>query len=304
MRYRITFLILLIISIIGITVYYYGYVPDTPKNNREEEIEKPIVKPLMFSISKEQFQQGDYIKVTINNIGNNKLRVDNNIETTSSNEIYTSGDNGYCYIPIAVTKLPGNYVINIYNNDSLVKTYNVKIESSVFETQKLTISQDIVKNTATAEAAAQYKAAVKEAQSYNIKEKLFEDNFIIPIEGEISTQFGLKRYTNNNLNPTRHYGLDIANDEGTPVKATASGKVVFANRLISAGNFVIIDHGMGILSYYAHMSSLNVKAMDMVKQGDIIGFVGSTGYATGAHLHFNITIKDISVSPWQFIQKS
>lgn len=301
MKEKIIIGVVLILSLIG--GYYYAYTKD---NKELKEIQLNInleAETLGYKISSEEVKQGDYIKLTIENIGNSKLRIESNIASTISNEIYINGDNGYCYIPVALAKTTGSYVINIFNDTILVKTYSVKIIAGEFATQKLTISQDIINSTATKEANDQYNEAVAKARSYNIKEKLFEDNFILPVEGEITTEFGMKRYTNNDPTPTRHYGIDIASDKGTIVKATASGKVVFAGRLISSGNFIVIDHGMGILSYYSHMDSLNVKEMDIVKQGDTVGFVGTTGYSTGPHLHFNLTLKDTTTNPWQFIKK-
>ncbi len=122
--------------------------------------------------------------------------------------------------------------------------------------------------------------------------------------GRISTEFGLYRYTNGSKTPTRHTGIDIAAAEGTNVPASNDGRVVFAGDVIITGNTVVIEHGGGLKTYYFHLSSINTKEGDMVEQGDVIGRVGSTGYATGPHLHFEVKLGEFPLSPWPLFDGS
>ena len=88
-----------------------------------------------------------------------------------------------------------------------------------------------------------------------------------------------------------HKGADIAAPRGTPIIASASGTVVTAtyhNSVFSYGNYVILDHGDGYRTLYAHMSAFAVKQGDVVQQGQIIGYVGDTGYSFGCHCHFEM----------------
>jgi murein DD-endopeptidase MepM/ murein hydrolase activator NlpD len=94
-----------------------------------------------------------------------------------------------------------------------------------------------------------------------------------------------------------HGGLDLRGKAGEPVFALASGLVAIAENMYYEGNFVVIDHGNRIFSYYMHMKECTVKEGDLVKGGDKIGLVGSTGISTAAHLHVSLVIQGIQVDP-------
>ncbi|MBQ2084849.1 MAG: M23 family metallopeptidase, partial [Oscillospiraceae bacterium] len=126
----------------------------------------------------------------------------------------------------------------------------------------------------------------------------YDDCFTQPVGGTVTTEFGLFRYTNDDPVPTRHVGIDIANAEGTPVLAAASGYVIVAGYNGVSGYTVVMDHGLGVRTYYFHMSKLSVTEGDFAEEGSEIGQVGSTGYATGPHLHFNVMVHDNSIDPW------
>ena len=98
-----------------------------------------------------------------------------------------------------------------------------------------------------------------------------------------------------------HYGVDLGGKEGTPIKATRSGKVTLAKYSSSAGYYVKVDHGDGFVSIYMHMTHYIVKKGDKVDAGQVLGYMGSTGTSTGNHLHFGITYKGNYVNPAKYI---
>jgi murein DD-endopeptidase MepM/ murein hydrolase activator NlpD len=129
-------------------------------------------------------------------------------------------------------------------------------------------------------------------------ERLWEASFTQPVEGRISTEFGLQRYVNRKLS-YRHRGVDIACPEGTPVKAAASGVVSLADdSFLLHGKTVILGHGQGVSSLYIHLSGIAVAPAERVEQGQVIGYVGSTGVATGPHLHFAVYAHHEAVDPF------
>lgn len=113
-------------------------------------------------------------------------------------------------------------------------------------------------------------------------------DFIIPVNNPIVTSGFANRIHPQTGLPEYHLGLDFANDMGSPIMASKSGTVVLSEFNSSYGNYIIIDHGDGTWTAYAHQSKLIAGVGDSVEQGEVIGLIGSTGDSTGAHLHFEI----------------
>ncbi len=130
------------------------------------------------------------------------------------------------------------------------------------------------------------------------KTAYFKEGFIKPIKkGRISSVYGSRRILNGKPKDP-HNGLDISVKKGTPIKAASAGKVLLAgNDFFYNGNFVLIDHGLGLTSIYLHMSEMNVRTGDYVNKGDIIGYVGSSGRATGPHLHWGVKWYNKRIDP-------
>jgi hypothetical protein len=128
-----------------------------------------------------------------------------------------------------------------------------------------------------------------------------DDGFIQPSDRYVSSAFGTWRFFNGMRRSLRHTGIDYPTPTGSDMIAVANGVVVFAGELDIRGNYVLIDHGWGVFSGYAHAESLNVTVGDRIEQGDVLGSVGSTGRSTGPHLHFEIAVSGIWVHPLVFI---
>ena len=110
----------------------------------------------------------------------------------------------------------------------------------------------------------------------------------MPVKGIISGVYGSQRILNGKPR-WPHYGIDIAAKKGTPIKSSGTGVVTMAeNDLYYTGGTIIMDHGHGISTIYSHLESVMVDVGDLIKQGDIIGTVGSTGRSTGPHLDFRV----------------
>ncbi len=132
------------------------------------------------------------------------------------------------------------------------------------------------------------------------EQEIVDLDFIAPVDGRLSSLFGLKRFFNKQpRNP--HSGLDIAAPAGTPIVAPATAKIINTGNFYYNGNTVFLDHGQGLITGYFHMTEIKVKPGQVVKQGDVIGTVGSTGRVTGPHLHWNVYLNRTKVDPALFI---
>ena len=117
----------------------------------------------------------------------------------------------------------------------------------------------------------------------------------------ISSPFGVRRLVNSRA-AGFHKGVDLAAPYGEPVLASLSGRVVLARNLSLTGKTVVIDHGWGLMTLYAHLSRIEVKEGELVRRGEVIGRVGSSGRSTGPHLHFGVYLNDTAVDPLQFLK--
>lgn len=130
-------------------------------------------------------------------------------------------------------------------------------------------------------------------------EQLWAGTFAMPAEGRITSPFGTYR-TFSTGGESRHLGVDIANKEGTPIRASNRGEVMLAEGLIVRGNTVILDHGRGVFSIYNHLSAVAVEPGQTVEKGQVVGYMGSSGLATGPHVHWEMRVFKWVVDPLQW----
>lgn len=126
---------------------------------------------------------------------------------------------------------------------------------------------------------------------------------IRPCDGILSRGFGMHNDPFTGLLQP-HNGIDIAAAKGTPVLATAGGVVKYTGYQAKLGNTVIIDHGNGIRTYYGHLSKIKVRKGQRISRYDLVGLVGSSGYSTGPHLHYEIRIGGRAINPYEYIIRS
>lgn len=140
-------------------------------------------------------------------------------------------------------------------------------------------------------------ASTRKQQTLPADETSFHSGFMLPVEGRISGVFGSQRILNGQAR-SPHSGLDIAAPRDTPITAAASGIVRMAHPdLYYTGKTVMIDHGHGLFSLYAHMNSINVSDGQTVRRGQQIGAIGTTGRSTGPHLHWGTSWQGSNIDP-------
>ena len=131
-------------------------------------------------------------------------------------------------------------------------------------------------------------------------QRLWHGPFRLPVPGAVISQFG-KRSIYNGQPRSPHTGVDFRGRTGTPIRAPNAGKVALASKLYYTGKTVIIDHGMGLYSYFGHMSAIAVKEGDTVEARQVVGKVGATGLVTGPHLHWTVRLAGTRIDPLSLV---
>ena len=180
---------------------------------------------------------------------------------------------------------------------------NVKVNWVDFGESRITITDQ---SKVTLSAADQARANI---ESLEIKKALRETTteitpsfyFIPPVPGIITSPFGKQRFING-LPRSAHLALDFRGSIGTPIVSPLKGEVVLVGDYFYTGLTLILDHGYGLFSSYAHMSEIKVKLGDLIEQSSEIGLVGSTGRVTGPHLHWTVYFDGNKINPESLIQ--
>ena len=207
---------------------------------------------------------------------------------------------------VDLEKAPGVYPLLVHTqtaSEAATCTLRIPIMSGRFATEKLQVGKEFVEpSPEQVKRANEERDRLRGIFDHVTPEKLWSGDFQVPLEGvTIGGNFGKRRVLNGQPG-SPHSGVDFPALTGTPVHAPQSGRVVLAEELFFSGNTVVLDHGLGIYTLYAHLSEIDVKAGDDLQSGQVLGKVGATGRVTGPHLHWGLTIERARVNPLQLVK--
>ena len=211
-------------------------------------------------------------------------------------------------IGVDLEKAPGRYAwkVSWKNAAGEAKSCSawVTVRAGKFPTERLTVEQQFVQpdqeQLKRAEEDQKKMRAIFETVT---PERYWDGKFLLPLKGVTKGgNFGRHRILNGEAR-SPHTGVDFPALAGTPVFAAQAGKVVLAEELYYSGNTIVIDHGYGIYTLYAHLSEIEAKPGPMVRAGEEIGKVGATGRVTGPHLHWGLTVERARVNALQIVQR-
>lgn len=208
---------------------------------------------------------------------------------------------------VDLEKAPGEYELTVTGQtaegEKVTCSTKVEVKQGRFATEKLTVGRQFVEPS-----PEQIKRADEERQRLRdifdrvTPLRLWDGPFRVPLDGVTEgSNFGKRRILNGNPG-SPHSGADLRGTTGTPVHAAQRGRVVLAEELFFAGNTVVIDHGLGIYTFYGHLSEIGVKVEEVLEAGAVLGKVGATGRVTGPHLHWGLTVGRARVNPLQIVK--
>lgn len=189
-----------------------------------------------------------------------------------------------------------------------------ELEASLAESKQFitTLNSDVIKAEAAYNKAIAAEEELQNAIAARLAESQKKTNSIY-VGGDLMWPLANYTFVSSGFGPRKHpvtgadqihLGVDIPAPYGTQILAANDGTVIEVDYHYANGNYVIVDHGGGTATFYAHLSKFNVKAGDVVSQGDVIGYVGATGFATGNHLHFSVYVNSEAVDPMKYFTAS
>ena len=195
-------------------------------------------------------------------------------------------------MPITLVRDDGKHFQRILDFKVLAKEFSV--QHLTLPKEKVTLSK---KNL---DRHQREKTTIEKALARPLAEQLWQLTFIRPVPGEVATPFGVRRVLNGQPRSS-HSGVDLRGHKGEPVASAGDGIVILTGEHFFAGKSVYIDHGMGIVTMYFHLSGIEVKQGDRVHGGQTIGLLGSTGRSTGPHLHWGLRVHNQPADPFSLL---
>jgi murein DD-endopeptidase MepM/ murein hydrolase activator NlpD len=201
-------------------------------------------------------------------------------------------------VGIDLAAKPGTYTVAIDTEQPASHTtYPLLVRTHRFPTRTLTVNPNLV-NPPASEMERITREARELDRVWNAPAgpRLWEGPFERAVPDPANSSFGTRSVYNGEAR-SPHSGTDFLSPAGRPIKAPNAGRVVLAASLYFTGGTVVVDHGGGVLSMFAHMSKIDVREGDVLKTGDVIGEVGATGRVTGPHLHWAVHVNGARVDP-------
>lgn len=248
----------------------------------------------LFEVDKTTLPQGDVVQLEIQNLKGDYERLEAVFNKTRY-PIYRQESGRYLgLIPINPLQGTGTYSLLVRTPDGTVLYEKpLVVKDAGFKSQNVTVS----KSTSSLQPEPGEIEAIVAFKKAELHTRWWDRQLIAPVDDCVNSPFGNKRYYNGVFSGEYHKGIDHKSPQGRIVRAVTGGKVTIARHYRLHGGTVGINHGQGLTSIYIHLSRIDVKNGQTVQQGEPIGLVGSTGFATGPHLHWGLYVHSIPVNP-------
>lgn len=214
---------------------------------------------------------------------------------------------GGCWVGPAGVDLdgrPGQALLRVLDGERVLLSRTITVKAKGYGTRHIKVDDKFMELKPEDLARHQEETAKqKEVYASRLPQMLWNGGWIMPLDSQVVGFFGVRSVVNGQPR-SAHGGMDLRGGVGTPVKAPAVGRVALVLDTYFSGLLVLIDHGLGVVSGYRHLSRAMVEQGQVVQPGQVIGLVGASGRVTGPHLHFDVRLAGARVDPLAWILAS
>ncbi|MFZ2854277.1 MAG: peptidoglycan DD-metalloendopeptidase family protein [Rhodocyclaceae bacterium] len=215
--------------------------------------------------------------------------------------VAADGNRWYAVVGLALDSATGAHELRVNDGgESKVHTFTVRAKRYPEQHVTLKDTSKVQLSPADEERALREIATIQKLKRHWRNTQETDAEFLLPAEGRLAGRFGSRRIFNGEPR-SPHSGLDVAVPSGTPIKASASGRVLAVDDYFFNGKTVFVDHGNGLITMYCHLERPEVQAGDPVSKGQRLGLSGKSGRASGPHLHWSVILNGATVDPELFI---
>lgn len=255
------------------------------------------------SLSAQEFEiatlvrQGDTVRVVVRDAGETYLEAGVRFADRTVPLFRQEEGELLALAPVPVNVEPGAHPLAVVDRTgAILHQTQVKVLDAQFPRQNIRATSSMK----ALQPLPGEMEAMRDLRNTVSPERFWADTLINPVRNCMTSPFGVARYHNGKPTGGYHRGVDLRSPEGRPVRAPAAGIVKIARMFRLHGGTVGLDHGQGVTSSYIHLSKTAVKKGEKVKQGEIVGYVGSTGFSTAPHLHWGLYVHGLPVNPKQW----
>lgn len=262
------------------------------------EFKAKILLPAVFYLGETEIEPGEFVVISAKNVDDpSAITFASEPDIGFTPTFFT--DDKYVRALVAVPmEYEGSEVKFTCSYGEVTQEMTLDITPKTFKSVTVDISATIVSQTRTETTIKNFNDTMAPIVAVTEPSALWDGLFLEGVNGSINTGFGLKRTISATGEVYRHQGVDFVASLGKDVMAVNNGKVVYVGYLDLPGYMVVIDHGLGLKSWYCHLGSTAVSVGDTVTKGDVVGYAGATGFTSKSFPHIGLSVYDVPVCPY------
>lgn len=265
-----------------------------------EPTPSPTPAPASLDLSASVARQGGFLLIRLISPPPELLGADVTFNGASY-RMLAEGDHWYRLIGLPTDIAPGDYPVEVVAGGASLASASINIGPGGFQYESIELPPSSIGLLSDQAAIDAERSTLDQIYSEFTPQRLWDGTWRLPADGFITNAFGLMRSINGGPY-FPHSGTDIANDKGTPVYASAAGRVALARSMYLYGNVVVIDHGAGVFTSYNHLEGIVATEGALVSAGELIGYMGETGFVNGPHVHWEAIIGGVRTDPMIWTQ--